>query len=290
LANKPSVLLTGASGLLGRELTPRLLDRFQVYALVRRPPETPSSGVSYLEVDFSKEWNPSTLPRHVDAIIHLAQSSRFREFPEEALDVFRVNVDSTARLLDYARMSGTKQFVYASSGGVYGTGTDAFSENSPLISPGKLGFYLGSKLCGEVLVQSYVPMMQALVLRFFFMYGPGQDRSMLIPRLVDSIRDGRPVILQGGDGIRINPIHVSDAATAVLAALNTTSSATYNIAGREVFSLRQVAETIGRLVGVEPVFEHQKEIPRDLIGAIGLMQKELHSATTHFAEGIKDLL
>lgn len=284
------MVLTGATGLLGSVLLPRLAATNDVHALVRRIPPSRVSGVSYHMADFGADWNLDSLPDSVDSIVHLAQSSRFRDFPSGALDVFRVNVDSTARLLDFAHRSGAKRFVYASSGGVYESGADEFHENSPIVAPGKLGYYLGSKLCGELLAQSYVEKMQVVVLRPFFMYGAGQDRSMLIPRLVDNVREGRPIVLQGEEGIRINPIHVSDAASAVTAALKSDSSATYNIAGNEIFSLRAVVDAIGRTLGVQPVYEFVQGESNDLVGSNALMAELLHVPRMSFEEGVKELL
>lgn len=283
------ILLTGATGLLGRELIGRLAARHEVHVIARQESENTVRGVRYHLVDLATDWNAGRLPARVDRVIHLAQSTHFRDVPARALDVFQVNVASTAKLLDYALRAGARQFLYASSGGVYGAGNQAFHENSPIVSPGQLGYYLGSKLSGEVLVQSYVPHLQALVLRFFFMYGPGQKRSMLIPRLIDNIRAGRPVLLQGQDGIRINPIHVCDASQAVLCALETTESATFNIAGSEVLPISSIAEIIGEAVGRTPVFQRSAANGRDLIGDNRVMRARLHEPATTLAHGIAEM-
>jgi nucleoside-diphosphate-sugar epimerase len=132
--------------------------------------------------------------------------------------------------------------------------------------------------------------MQVVVMRFFFIYGYGQNRSMLIPRLVDNVRNGRAIALQGKEGIRINPIHVTDAAAAVIAALGTSKSATYNIAGPDVLSLKNIGETIGELLGVQPHFEYVAGQPDDLIGDAASMRMTLHVPEVRVENGIKDLL
>jgi nucleoside-diphosphate-sugar epimerase len=284
------ILITGSNGLLGRNLLLRLAKDNEVHALVREQPSEPVSGVYYHVVDLSVDWPINALPNYVDSIIHLAQSRRFREFPEEALDVFKVNIESTARLLDYANKVGAKQFFHASSGGVYDNGSDAFSESSPIIPPNQIDYYVGSKLIGEIMANSYSALMQVVVMRFFFIYGYGQNRSMLIPRLVDNVRNGRAIALQGKEGIRINPIHVTDAAAAVIAALGTSKSATYNIAGPDVLSLKNIGETIGELLGVQPHFEYVAGQPDDLIGDAASMRMTLHVPEVRVENGIKDLL
>jgi UDP-glucose 4-epimerase len=211
------------------------------------------------------------------------------EFPEQALDVFRVNVASTAALLDHAVSVGARRFIYASSGGVYESRARAMSENTPIKSPGRLGHYLGSKLSGELLVQSYASHMTVVVLRFFFMYGPGQARDMLIPRLLSNVTHGRTITLQGPDGLRMNPVHVSDACRAVMAAMAIAESATINVAGPEVLSLREIGEIMGRHVDREPIFEVLPEPPVDLIGDTQLMRSVLHAPVARLADRLHEI-
>lgn len=283
------MLVTGANGLLGRSTIQTLSSTYEVHALVHVFPHNPVRGVIYHVADLSAAWDIKDLPSQFDTIIHLAQSPKFRDFPNSALDVFKVNIESTARLLDFAKRIGAKQFVYASTGGVYGYGGEAFKENAPIVPLGQLGYYFGSKTCGEILVQSYASLFQVVVLRPFFMYGPRQNRRMLIPRLFDSVATGRPITLQGKDGIRINPIHVEDAVQAVLAAIDRPESAVYNIAGLEVFSLRQIAEIFAVHLGLAPVFEAAGGEPQDVIADISLMRSKLHEPQRLLLESIADI-
>lgn len=285
------ILMTGANGLLGSHATRHLLKSgHQVHAVVHSSATPELEGSIPHVVDLSSNWSASSLPDTIDAVIHLAQSAHFREFPEKALDVFGVNVAATARLLDYARTAGARKFILASSGGVYGTGEQAFSENAPIPPLGQLGYYLASKLSAEALAHNYASLMDVSVLRIFFMYGQGQKRSMLIPRLIDNVLAGQALNLQGPEGIRINPVHVSDAVTALEECLQTEGSHTFNIAGREVMSLREIAKLIGQSVGREPAFNVQQAAPGHLIANIDAMCSRLAAPRISFADGIRDLI
>lgn len=285
-----TVLITGINGLLGRHLTTSLVDRgCVIYGATRGSIQAPQSSIRYLNIDLASDWSFEKLPERCDVVIHLAQSASFRDFPNSALDVFKVNIESTARLLDYARRAGVKKLVYASSGGVYGNSTEAFKENASIVPPGKLGYYLGSKACGEILVQSYASVFDVVVVRPFFIYGPGQKRSMLIPRLFDSVATGKPITLQGDSGIRINPIHVEDAASAVAAAIDLNGSAIFNVAGSSVFSIRDICEGMGRYSGVDPIFEKQPGEPDDLIGDISAMRLKLAVPRHSLLDSLNDV-
>ena len=283
-------IVTGANGLLGRQLCRLLINsRSSVLGITSSRKDLDSDDMQYKYLDFTSDWSTQILPKKLDFIIHLAQSPKFRNFPDNALDVFKVNIESTARLLDYARQAGVKKFVYASSGGVYGNGTNAFNENAPIVPPGKLGYYLGSKACGEILVQSYASVFDVVVVRPFFIYCPGQNRDMLIPRLFDFVARGKPVTLHGESGIRINPIHVYDAASSVAAAINLNESATFNIGGPEVLSIRDICEGMGRYLGVDPVFEQQTGEPNDLIGDISAMRLKLAAPRHSLLDSLDDV-
>jgi len=287
---KKKVLVTGANGLLGRITVKHLSSFYDVHALVRVMPRECINNIKYHVVDLSKDWRIKDLPKTIDIIIHLAQSSEYRGFPESALHMYKVNIDSSARLLDYARLVGVKHFIYASSGGVYGSRKGVFDESSPIINTDELGYYLSSKFCSEILASSYSNLMQISILRIFFMYGPRQKKSMLIPRLVDCIHNNRPIMLQGEDGICINPIHVNDACMALKSVLKMDDSTVYNIAGLETFSIREIGDMIGNILGKESIYEHTSNLGQDLIGSTSTMEKKLHTPQISLQEGIYSII
>jgi len=260
-----------------------------VYCAQRSAPQTGdgTAKVIHAPLDLSEPWDLSALPQQADTVVHLAQSAHYREFPDRAGEVFQVNTASTAALLDYARRAGAGRFVLASSGGVYGAGGKPFTEQDQMRPAQELGFYLGTKYCSEVLAESYAGLFDVVVVRFFFVYGPGQRDSALIPRLVQSIAQGRPVTLHGHDGLRLNPIHAEDAAQALRACLDLPGGAKINIGGPEVLSLRSIAELIGQRLGRAPVFETlPHNAAADIVGDIGVMTCLLGPPRLAFAQGL----
>jgi UDP-glucose 4-epimerase len=285
-------LITGASGLIGSHLLTALHGEWELLtASRRRPVAPPGVAVAWYPVDLAAEWDPRELPQWIDAVVYLAQSERFREFPEAAEDVFRVNTLSALRLLEYARTAGARSFVFASSGGVYGSGAGDLSEDLEISAKDDLGFYLSTKVCAEILAANYVPFMNVQLLRFFFVYGPGQRRSMLIPRLVESVQEGRPIVLQGRDGIRINPTYVSDAVAAVGSSLQLEGSHKINVAGPDALTMREVGDTIGRVVGRDPVFDVQEGAePKHIVGNVARMTELVGAPKVSLERGIEMLL
>lgn len=287
------IIITGASGLVGSHLISLLAKTCEIHVLSRRKPLVSVHNIRYYNIDLSREVDYSQLPTKVDTIVYLAQSDSFRDFPEKAVDLFKVNTSQVLHMLDYARQAGARSFIYASTGGVYGSSESekGFSEDISISANAKLGFYSSTKLCAEILAENFAPYMNIALLRFFFIYGKGQKRSMLIPRLVDNVRAENSILLHGQDGIRINPVHVSDAVHAIQAALTLDGCHRINVAGPDVLSLREICGLIGTNVGIQPVYKvDQTSQPRNLIGDIKNMKKYLCAPRCHFEEGMVDLL
>ena len=167
MSNKRTILITGASGLIGTHLMHSFGPNDTVYAISRGQPVPGATHI--LELDLAQQWSRADLPSGVDVVVHLAQSEHFRDFPHWAEDVFSVNTLSTVKLLDYAREIGVRQFVLASSGGVYGAGANRFSEDEAIAAKGELGFYIGTRLCSEILSECYTTWMNVVCLRFFLL-------------------------------------------------------------------------------------------------------------------------
>lgn len=287
------ILITGVSGLIGSNLIDPITKSCFVYGISRNSKIQMSSldKMEHIKIDLTENWGINALPGQIDGVIHLAQSDHFRDFPDFSESIFRVNTLSTIRLLDYARRAGASTFVLASSGGVYGYGENEFTEESEITSRGNLGFYLGTKLCSEVMAENYAGFMNIIILRFFFVYGPGQRQSMLIPRLVRSVIEGKEITLQGEDGIKLNPIYITDAVNAIIQTLNLTGIHKINIGGPEVLSLREIGNLIGSALNKTPIFSVQADFkPRHLIGDISKMALLLKSPSIHLKEGITQVI
>jgi UDP-glucose 4-epimerase len=249
------IIIAGASGLTGLALTRLLSREHEVFAVARRAgPDVLKKSVQWVEADVGKAGWVSALPAKYDAVYALFQSPDFRDFPGSASAVFNTNVSGLQALLDHAQKAGAGRFIFTSTGGLYASSSQPLTEDMPLTTAGPLGYYLSTKRCGELIVEAYANLMSTLVVRPFFIYGPDQSAGMLMPRLIQSVRDGKEIGLQGQDGLEINPIQVDDCARLLARALPAEHKGTVNLAGPQRVSLRRIGEIIGAAVGKQPVF------------------------------------
>jgi nucleoside-diphosphate-sugar epimerase len=280
------ILVTGATGFVGSNLLPVLAEAHDVFALARTAPSDAAPGVTWFEQDLAQ---PLTgLPEQIDAVIHLAQSRRYREWPDGAPDMFAVNVESTFRLLDFAQAAGARAFLHASTGGVYGGSPRPVTESDPIDV--SAGFYPASKWSAEALVAGYQSAFVTVVFRFFFVYGPGQT-GMLMPSLIEKVRAGEELTVQGAEGLRINPIHVADAVRVFEPALALTEHGVFNIAGDETISISELIGLIEQEVGHSAVVTSTDGSPTDLVAANQKMKDVLGvTPRISLAEGIRSML
>lgn len=288
-----NILIVGANSLLGRNLVELLSKEHKIYATVRDCSSLKfqkNDNVSVIEMDLT-DFSAEILPDKIDAVYYLAQSNRFREFPEGSLDMLSVNVVAPNIIAKWATESGVKSFVYASSGGVYTNPNKPVKEFFEIDANNKLGYYLNTKLSAEMLLKNYADIFDTFViLRPFFMYGPSQNRSMLIPRLVDNIKQGEAIQLHNKKGIHINPIYIDDAAMAVANITQLQGEYIVNIAGSEVVSLKEMSEIIGDIIEKKPIFKYVEGKNNDLVADIDVMESILWIPKIDLKDGIQLLV
>ena len=289
-----NILIVGANGLLGIDLTAILSKNHKIYALVRDKNKIKfnlNKNIKDIELDLY-DCDLSKLPTNIDCIYYLAQSNKFRDFPNSYEDIVSININSPLKFANWARINNVKKFFYTSSGGVYKNPKQPVSEFLDIDANVKNGFYLDSKLSSEILLKNYANFFETFIIfRPFFMYGEKQKSDMLIPRLINNVQNSKPIILNGKNGIKVNPIYVSDAANACASALDIENGEyIFNIAGNEVFSLKEICEHIGKILQKEVIYDIEEENQNDLIAEIKLMEEKLFIPKISLREGLRKLI
>ena len=284
-----TVLVTGASGLLGRQLIANLVSAHKVYGVSRNLTASEFGGCEFIGIDLAAEWSTDLLPKDIDCVIHLAQSEKFRDFPHGALDVFNVNLASTAKLLDFSFQNNVSKFILASTGGIYRRGQVSLTSESSLEAPDTLSQYFGTKLSSEIFANNYREYFEIEIHRIFFMYGPNQKSRMFLPNLVRRIYNGDSISLAGQNGIQLNPIYVDDVAEIIKNSIEGPGSRVLNVGGGEVYSIRQIANLIGEELNKTPVFAFE-DATFDLIADSSAAKSTLGRDFLDLRTGIKRMI
>jgi UDP-glucose 4-epimerase len=254
------ILLTGATGFIGRALLAAAPPEFAFVTLGRRPSPVARRDLVHIDADLSappslqSALESGLVEPSIDVVMHLAVSRFHRGFPDTALDMFNVDVASTAHLLDFARRAGARQFIIGSTGTVYHPFNQPMCREDDVLEPQT--YFAFSKLAAERFALAYSPAyFEVFVPRFFSPYGPGQE-DRLISGLIGNVIAGRPIRLppQGG-GLSTVPLYLDDVVRVLLAAISEGWRGIVNIGGPQALTLTEMAHIVGRVVGREPVFE-----------------------------------
>ncbi len=255
------ILLTGATGLIGREVVRQAPAGWELVAVSRRP----VAGVRTVEADLAQPGLGAALPTELDAVVHLAQAREYRDFPSCAPGVVAVNVAATAALLQHAATTGAGQFLLASTATVYEPRAAPLTEDAPVRVR---GIYAASKRSAELLAAPYAALLPTRALRIFTAYGAVRDER-LVSDLVARVEEGRPVQVQGERGLVTSPIHAADVARAVIAAVARPPAAgaldVVNVGGAEALGIADMAAAIGRVLGREPILEARDGEPPSFV-------------------------
>jgi nucleoside-diphosphate-sugar epimerase len=248
------ILITGASGYIGTRLAANLASKHDVYCVIRPGSALPAG--TPITADLSQWFDTGGWPARLDKVIHLAQSSRYREFPSGADDMFHINVHATAILLEYARRAECQHFLLASSANVYEPFAGNLTEDQPLRPK---SYYAASKVAAEALIHPYQDFFPATALRFFGPYGP-QQRDRLIPNLATRLRRGEAVHLDGtSEGSIFSFVYIDDLLSVIEQALMARWDGPFNVAAPDQVSMRTLADALGRHLKVTPHYQLHPE-------------------------------
>ena len=258
-----NILVTGGAGFIGSHVVEALLRRgeqvtvlddfndFYDPRLKRRNVEGFARQAKVVEGDIRGD-----LPReHFDAIIHLAARAGVRPSLEQPRLYSEVNVLGTQNLLELARATGVRKFVFASSSSVYGVNQKVpFAESDPVFHP--ISPYAATKLAGEALCHVYHHLyrLRVVCLRLFTVYGPRQRPDLAIHRFTKAIARGEPIELFGDGSARRDYTHIEDIVQGILASLDCDLGfEIINLGESRTVELRELVALIERAVGQKAV-------------------------------------
>lgn len=230
----------------------------------------------------------------VDAVFHLAAVADVKAVYEDPHYSEQINVRGTMNVLEAARRNKIKRVVYGSTVWVYSdteTHKDMLDEDTPLGSPSHL--YTATKLTSEYYCKSYAKLygIEYTILRYGIPYGPRARDGAVIPIFVKKAFNGEPLTI-AGDGMQFRKfVYVEDLAEGnVMGLKDIAKNKIYNLEGKEKVSIKQIAETIKKLIGKVEI-QYTEGRPGDFSGkeiSIKKAKEELGwEAKTPFVEGVK---
>lgn len=239
------ILVTGASGFIGRHLTNRLISLGHEV-----------TAVASSECDFPgvyKIVHPGLMgidPTHVyrqEAIFHLAADNDTLSTDSAAM--CKANVSDSVQLLCLAARGCCTKFIYASSTAVYGNSPPPYDEATTPTDP--LNDYAKTKLTFDGVATMFAmrhSLMTVVGLRYCNVYGPGEQhkgrRMSMIGQMIQKAVSGHPIKLFKDGNQKRDWVFIDDVVDANCLALRSSESEIYNIGYGQAVTFNQLAHFI----------------------------------------------
>lgn len=230
-----TVVVTGASGFIGRSLCRELLNRDLTVIGTTRSNSPPPLGIEWRRADVTDRHAVMAALEDADYVFHLAGIGLVDGTPAE---VQEVNVGGTRNVVEAARNGDCKRLVFTSTAGTrHRPGREPATEED-VATP--VGAYQESKLAAERVVREYVEDGgDAVVTHPTSVFGPGDPR--LTPKLIGLVDSNVPVYLPGGGSV----VSVGDVASGLVAAAERGDCGEHYVLGGENLTFEAMLETIG---------------------------------------------
>jgi UDP-glucose 4-epimerase len=260
-------LVTGGSGFIGSHIVDRLREsglEVRVFDMV-----LPGNrqDIEYYHGSLLDLESLQMAMNGVDVIFHLAAIADVSDVFKDPRRSEAINVRGTFNVLEAARWAAIDRIVYASTTWVYSdTDVETVDEDTPLHAPSHL--YTATKVAAEYYCRSYASLygLKTTIVRYGIPYGPRARAAGVIPIFVRKALAGEPLTI-AGDGQQYRKfVYVEDLARGTVLAMKPVgANRIYNLDGKEVVTILDIAKTVQELVGdTEIVFTEGR--PGDFSG------------------------
>lgn len=258
---KQTILITGATGLIGSNLVRFFLDKseYDIVACVRNVEKfnsifTKEVCTGRINTVKSDLCSPVIYEGCVDYIIHCASITSSKDFVEKPVETINISFDGTRHMLELAREKQVKGFVYLSSMEVYGTpnGDELITENfgTDLNTMDVRSSYPEGKRMCEALCKAYqseygVPVRIARLTQTIGADIEYNDKRVFA-EFARCVIEGKDIVLKTKGETKRSYVYVSDAVNAIYKILiDGQDGEAYNVANKSTYcSIYEMANLV----------------------------------------------
>lgn len=293
-----SVVITGGTGLIGRQIVDILCDVSAKVKVVSLDKIIVNKKAEHIFGDITNFEFCKDITKDIDFVFHLAGIKGSIEVTKKKPASFFVPLlMMNTNILEACRINEVQKVVYTSSIGAYAN-AEVFKENENLDGPPMDMFPGWAKRMAELQIQAYkiqYNLDNFSIVRPCNVYGPGDnfnpENAMVIPSLMYRIYHKEDPVIVWGDGSAIRDFAYSrDVAEGIILALHYgTKSHFVNLGSGKGYSIKELVETLNSFIDFNYEFDTTKPsgFPKRVMD-ISLAKELIHyNPTTSLLEGLK---
>lgn len=294
-----AVLVTGGTGLIGRQVVKLLCDAGAHVKIVSLDRVTVDERAEHVLGDLTRFEFCKEVTRRMDCVCHLAGIKGSAAVSTGMIAThFVPTLMMNTNVLEACRVNGVQRVVYTSSIGAYAS-TDVFRECDYRLDSLPMDFAGWAKRVAELQVEAYYTqygLESFAVVRPSNVYGPGDnfdpDNAMVIPSLMCRIRRGEDPLVVWGDGSAVRDfVYSRDVAEGVLLALcHGTKGGFVNLGSGRECTIRQLIEALHAFLDFRYEFDANKPTgyPKRVMD-ISLARERLgYNPSTSLLDGLQE--
>lgn len=238
-----TLLVTGHSGFIGRNLIDQLSSKYNIIGFAKQ--KLSKSNILEIKGDIRK-INSRKLPKNISCVIHLAAVADVEFCEKDPSTCIDINFNGTKQALELARKCDSN-FLFLSTAHVFGRPKkNPIKENHP---KNPTSVYAISKFCGEILCESFAKSygLDVSIIRLFSIYGPYSPNYLVTAKIICQLLEKNKISL-GNIQPRRDFLHVNDAISAIEIVLeNMKNFNSYNVGFGKSYSIKQLYELIFKI-------------------------------------------
>jgi len=243
------ILVTGATGFIGRHALPLLLNKgYEVHAVSSRPVKTKDKSYIWHQADLTNSKQRTDLITKVDPshLLHFAWYAEHKKYWTSSKNLKWVQ--ASLNLLDIFHENGGQRVLMAGTCAEYSWKHTEFIESTTPTNPGSL--YGTCKHSLQLILESFSKTkgLSSAWGRIFFLFGPGEHPERLVSFVIQSLLKGKKAPCSKGDQIR-DFLYVEDVASAFVSVLESNIQGPVNIGSGEPVKVKDLIALIGKKVG-----------------------------------------
>jgi GDP-L-fucose synthase len=260
------ILITGGTGLIGREVTNQLASLGSIIRVVSLDEFQSQPGIEFIRGDLSNLDFCLDVSKNIDCVFHLAGIKGSIEVTKKKPASFFVPlIMFNTNVLEASRRNNVDKLVYTSSIGAYSP-AEVFIETENRDGVPQDMYPGWAKRMAELQINAYKEQygLDWSVVRPCNVYGPGDNfdpnNAMVIPSLMHRIANGEKPLKVWGDGNAIRDFAFSrDVALGVIQALHYGTRGDFvNLGSGEGYTVKQLVETLNEFIDFEYEFDTSK--------------------------------